>query len=201
MRCGDPQGCASRNRLLHVQDDRHAPASRCGTDRRDEVRIMIVGQHAIDIGNQPFGIVRLRHAERRIAVMDDGPTALRVDKDGGDGRGLAIDPHAVATDACRFQAGQDAVPHRIVSAAAAKRACKTSHAAEPYDRDRRIGGAAADYGGEFERPRLFVVLRESGDPEHLVENGDPCAENARADRSGPSAYPLAPASSTHERMM
>ena len=80
-----------------------------------------------------------------------------------------------AVDPLARERGQHAVAVRIFAGGAAERAGQRRPPAEPRDRDRSVGGAAAVDHEEAVRLRLSVRARKLFDPEHLVEHDDPGA--------------------------
>ena len=108
--------------------------------------------------------------------------------------------HAAAVDVFARQRGQHAVAVGILAGRAAHRAGERDAAAEPRDRDRRVGGTAAVDDEKFVRLRLAVRLRKFFDPKHLVEHDDARAQDARRARRVRQPRTSLP-SSTQARMM
>ena len=105
---------------------------------------------------------------------------MKIADSGVDDAGDAL--AAAAVDLLARERGQHAVAVRILAGGAAERAGQRRPPAEPRDRDRGVGGAAAIDHEEALRRRLYVRARKAFDPEHLVEHDDPGAQDGRRAR-------------------
>ena len=85
-----------------------------------------------------------------------------------------------AVDILARQRRQHAVAIGILARRTAHRADERRLTAEPRDRHRGVGGAAAVDDEERVGLRLAVRLREISDAKHLVEHDDARAQDARA---------------------
>src|SRR5262249_37968106 len=89
--------------------------------------------------------------------------------------------------------GQDPVAVRVLAGRTAERPGQRRPSAEPRDRDRGVGGAAAIDDEKTVRLGFCVRLRKAIDPEHLVEHDDPGAQDrARAATGASGTQPLPP---------
>src|SRR5262249_49496998 len=84
---------------------------------------------------------------------------------------------AGAVDLLARERGQHPIAVRVLAGRTAERPGQRRPSAEPRDRDRGVGGAAAIDDEKALRLGLCVRLRKAIDPEHLVEHDDPGAQD------------------------
>jgi hypothetical protein len=115
---------------------------------------------------------------------------MSIDEDRRDRRVDTIEARAgAAVDALLAKAPHDPIADRVLSARSAERAREGDFAAEARNGDGGIGGIASADGNELARLRLGVGQRKLADPEYLVENGDPRAQDVRHVRRRPGRLP------------
>jgi len=89
-----------------------------------------------------------------------------------------------AVDSLLREVADEPVADRVVAGGPAERRREGDLTAEAGDGNGGIGGAAAADGDELARLHLGVGQRELADAEHLVEDRDPGAQDARHVRPG-----------------
>ena len=200
---GDPEQVFRHpRRPVGVEHHGDAARPRRQTDRPHEVGKAVVGQHGVGGRNQAVGIGRRRRRQPVVAIGHDHPLAARVDEDRGERRGHARNALAGrAVDLLARERGQHPVAVRVLAGGAAERAGQRRPSAQPGDRDRGVGGAAAVDGEEILSLGFAVRLREALDPEDLVEHDDAGAEDVRRARGWPWVSAKSTSSSTQARMM
>src|SRR5262245_12542265 len=127
----------------------------------------------------------------------------RVDEDGGErGRHAGKALAAGAVDLLARERSQHPVAVRILAGRTAERPGQRRPSAEPRDRDRGVGGAAAIDDEKTLRLGFCVRLRKAIDPEHLVEHDDPGAQDRARGATGASGtQPLPPLLKYIQRLM